>query len=215
MLKRRGSLTIWFDPWMNLDAAPTSRRGRQQTYSDTVIQTCLTTKVLVGMALRQTTGFVESLLRLVGLNWQVPDFSTLFRRQNTLAVNTSYRGTKGPLHLLVDSIGIKVEGEGGGMYASTAARSAASGARYTSGSMRMRWRSGLPKSPGATSAMRRCCPIFSVRSQKIRKSAASRPMAPMTPGGGTMRSQTAAHMLSSRPGRGNLAHQLICATERF
>ena len=69
-------------------------------------------KVLFGMALRQTTGFVESLLRLVGLEWSVPDFSTLSRRQKTLAVNIPYRGSKGPLHLLVDSTGIKVEGEG-------------------------------------------------------------------------------------------------------
>jgi hypothetical protein len=67
-LKRRGSLTIWFDPEMSWDAAPTGRRGRQQTYSDAAIQTCLSMKVLFGMALRQTTGFVESLLRLVGLN---------------------------------------------------------------------------------------------------------------------------------------------------
>ena len=64
------------------------------------------------MALRQTTGFVESLLRLVGLNWTVPDFSTLSRRQKTLAVNIPYRGSKGPLHLLIDSTGIKAEGEG-------------------------------------------------------------------------------------------------------
>ena len=64
------------------------------------------------MALRQTTGFVESLLRLVGLDWTVPDFSTLSRRQKTLAVNVPYRGSKGPLHLLIDSTGIKVEGEG-------------------------------------------------------------------------------------------------------
>ncbi|MBY6058727.1 transposase, partial [Leisingera daeponensis] len=74
-LKRRGSLTIWFDPEMSWDAAPTGRRGRQQTYSDAAIQTCLSMKVLFGMALRQTTGFVESLLRLVGLDWAVPDFS--------------------------------------------------------------------------------------------------------------------------------------------
>jgi len=79
-LKRQGSLTIWFDPEMSWDAVPTGRRGRQQTYSDTAIQTCLTMKVLFGMALRQTTGFVESLLRLVGLDWTVPDFSTLSRR---------------------------------------------------------------------------------------------------------------------------------------
>jgi transposase len=64
------------------------------------------------MALRQTTGFVESLLRLIGLDWAVPDFSTLSRRQKTLAVNIPYRGSKGPLHLLIDSTGIKVEGEG-------------------------------------------------------------------------------------------------------
>ena len=50
-LKRRGSLTIWFDPEMSWDAAPTGRRGRQLTYSDAAIQTCLSMKVLFGMAL--------------------------------------------------------------------------------------------------------------------------------------------------------------------
>ena len=111
-LKRRGSLTIWFDPAMTWEAAPTGKRGRQPDYSDAAIQTCLTMKVLFGMALRQTTGFVESLLRLIGLDWAVPDFSTLSRRQKTLKVNVPYRGSDGPLHLLVDSTGIKVEGEG-------------------------------------------------------------------------------------------------------
>ena len=65
-----------------------------------------------GMALRQTTGFVESLLRMIGLDWAVPDFSTLSRRQKALKVNIPHRGLDGPLHLLVDSPGIKVEGEG-------------------------------------------------------------------------------------------------------
>lgn len=111
-LKRRGSLTIWFDPEMTWDAAPTGRRGRQPTYSDAAIQTCLTMRVLFGMALRQTTGFVESLLQLIGLDWTAPDFSTLCRRQKTLAVNIPYRGSNGPLHLLIDSTGLKVEGEG-------------------------------------------------------------------------------------------------------
>ncbi len=82
-------------------------------------------KVLFGMPLRQTTGFVESLLRLVGLFWTVPDFSTLCRRQKKLNVNLPYRGGTGPLNLLipshrctssdcraVDSTGIKSEGEG-------------------------------------------------------------------------------------------------------
>ena len=111
-LKRRGSLTIWFDPAMTWGAVPTGKRGRQPDDSDAAIQTCLTMKVLFGMALRQTTGFVESLLRLIGLDWAVPDFSTLSRRQEPLKVNIPYRGSDGPLHLLVDSTGIKVEGEG-------------------------------------------------------------------------------------------------------
>ncbi len=111
-LKRRGSLTIWFDPAMTWEAIPTGRRGRQPAYGDAAIQTCLTMKVLFGMALRQTTGFVESLLQLIGLDWAVPDFSTLSRRQKTLKVNIPYRGSDGPLHLLIDSTGIKVEGEG-------------------------------------------------------------------------------------------------------
>jgi hypothetical protein len=90
----------------------TGKRGRQPLYSDAAVQTCLTMKVLFGMALQQTTGFVGSLLYLIGLNWEVPDFSTLSRRQKTLAVNIPHRGSQGPLHLLIDSTGIKVEGEG-------------------------------------------------------------------------------------------------------
>jgi hypothetical protein len=97
---------------MAWEAAPTGKRGRQPAYGDGAIQTCLTMKVLFGMALRQTTGFVESLLRLIGLDWAVPDFSTLSRRQKTLKVNIPFRGSDVPLHLLVDSTWIKVEGEG-------------------------------------------------------------------------------------------------------
>jgi Transposase DDE domain len=111
-LKRRGSLSIWFDVGMAWEAKPFGKRGRQQAYSDVAIQACLTFKVLFGLPLRQTTGFVESLLELVGLDWAVPNFSTLCRRQRTLSVAVPYRGSPGPLHLLIDSTGIKVEGEG-------------------------------------------------------------------------------------------------------
>ncbi len=71
---------------MSWEAAPTGKRGRRPVYSDAAIQTCLTMKVLFGMALRQTTGFVESLLGLISLDWAVPNFSTLSRRQKTLKV---------------------------------------------------------------------------------------------------------------------------------
>ena len=111
-LKQRGSLSIWFDLEMVWVPPPSGKRGRQQQFSDAAIQTCLTLKVLFGMPLRQTTGFVESLLQLVGLDWAVPDFSTLSRRQRTLDVKLPYRGGAGPLNLLIDSTGIKSEGEG-------------------------------------------------------------------------------------------------------
>jgi len=60
------------------------------------------------MPLRQTTGFVQSLLRLVGLAWSAPDFSTLYRRQKTLNVSLPYRESKGPLNLLIDSTGMGI-----------------------------------------------------------------------------------------------------------
>ena len=106
-LKQRGSLSIWFDAEMAWEAKPSGKRGHQQAYSNAAIQACLTIKVLFGLRLRQTTGFVESLLALSGLEWSVPDFSTLCRRQKTLPVNIPYRGSSGPLHLLIDSTGIK------------------------------------------------------------------------------------------------------------
>src|SRR5690606_3171721 len=57
-------------------------------------------------------GMVASLLKLAGLDWPVPDFSTLCRRQKTLAVQIPYRRADGPLNLLVDSTGIKFLGDG-------------------------------------------------------------------------------------------------------
>ena len=69
-------------------------------------------KALLGMPLRQTTGFVEALLQLVGLDWAVPDFSTPCRRPGIRNVELPYRGGTGPLNLLIDSTGIKAEREG-------------------------------------------------------------------------------------------------------
>ena len=69
-------------------------------------------KGVFGMALRQTTGFLSSLLRLIDLSVEVPDFSTQSRRQKTLIARIPHRGSRGPLHLLIDSTGIKVAGEG-------------------------------------------------------------------------------------------------------
>jgi len=111
-LKRRGSLTIWFDPDMTWEAAPSGKRGRQRAYSDVAIQTCLTLKVVFGMALRQTTGFVASLLKLAGLDWSVPDYSTSAAGRRRSTFRLTRQQSAEPMHLLIDSTGIKVEGDG-------------------------------------------------------------------------------------------------------
>jgi Transposase DDE domain len=113
-LKQRGSLHIWFDPETVWLAEASGKRGRPATFTDAAIQACLTLKALFGLPLRQTTGLVASLLRLAGLEWAVPDFGTLSRRQKGLNVAIPYRPSTGALHLLIDSTGIKAEGEGEG-----------------------------------------------------------------------------------------------------
>lgn len=128
---------------------PTGKRGRLPLYSDAAFQTCVTMKVLFGMALRQTTGFVESLLCLIGLNWEAPDFSTLSRRQKTLAVNIPHRGSQGPLHLLINGMTIKMKRKGEWNVRKHGGQNAASGARSISGSTNKRWRSGRSRSPVA------------------------------------------------------------------
>ena len=55
---------------------------------------------------------VESLLRLAGLDWKVPDFSTVCRRHKTLRVQLPYRPSTTALELLVDSTGTKFLCEG-------------------------------------------------------------------------------------------------------
>ncbi|SDY91015.1 IS5 family transposase, partial [Citreimonas salinaria] len=111
-LRKRGSMLIWVDKEMAWLAPHEGRLGRPPVFSDAAIQFCLSIKVLFKLPLRQTAGMVASLLRLAGLNWSVPDFSTLCRRQKTLVVQLPYRRADGPLNLLVDSTGIKFLGDG-------------------------------------------------------------------------------------------------------
>jgi hypothetical protein len=111
-LKSRGSLCIWLDKEMAWFADGSGKRGRSLTYSDSAIQFCLSLKCLFGLHLRQSIGLVESLLELSGLDWPVPDFSTVSRCQKRLQVVIPYRCNSDVLHLLVDSTGIKMLGEG-------------------------------------------------------------------------------------------------------
>ena len=111
-LKARGDLTIWLNQDMQWYATPSTKPGRSKTFSDAAIQFCLTVKCLFNLPLRQTLGLVQSLLRLAGLPWAAPDYSTLCRRQKDLQVQVHYRPSRSGLHLLADSTGIKFLGEG-------------------------------------------------------------------------------------------------------
>ena len=111
-LIKRGNISIWFDPKTQWYAQPQGKQGRNQTYSDTAIQCCLMIKSLFRLSLRMVTGFVQSLIKLCGLNWTAPDYSTLCRRQKHIDIAISYQKSHDGLHLLVDSTGLKFLGEG-------------------------------------------------------------------------------------------------------
>ena len=84
--RKRGSLLIWLDKEMAWRAPHDCSPGRPAVFSDAAIQFCRSIKGLFKLPLKQTAGMVASLLRLAGLDWPVPDYSTLCRRQKTLKV---------------------------------------------------------------------------------------------------------------------------------
>jgi Transposase DDE domain len=114
-LRQRGSLTIWFseEAIAGWQAEPRTTPGGQPSYSDLAITTALTLRAVFRLALRQTEGLIGSLLQLLGLDLAVPDHSTLSRRAETLRVPRPRSGSGSePLHLLVDSTGLRLCGPG-------------------------------------------------------------------------------------------------------
>ena len=116
-LCRRGQVTIWLEngvlrEWRDIDAC--RRVVGEKTYPNAVILCCLTLGLVYGQKLRQTTGFVASLLRLMGRSdYAIPDYTTLCRRQSCLPVGLTERWQKGEkLDIAIDSTGLKVFGEG-------------------------------------------------------------------------------------------------------
>jgi DDE family transposase len=112
-LVKRGSLTVWVDQEA-LDAwnyrGPT-RWGGQYVYSDTAIQCLLAIRAVFHLPLRATQGMARSIFELMGLGLDVPHYSTLSRRAADLEVDLA-RKSRGPLHLVLDSTGLKAYGEG-------------------------------------------------------------------------------------------------------
>jgi len=114
-LRQRGSLTVWFtdeaiEGWR---AAPRTTPGGQPWYSPLAILTALTLRAVFRLALRQTKGLIGSIIGLLGLALAVPDHSTLSRRAKALEVpRPQLRRDGEPLHLLVDSTGLRLCGAG-------------------------------------------------------------------------------------------------------
>ena len=90
----------------------TRRRGRPRVYSDTLITRLLTLQALFHLGDRETIGLARSLFQLLHLAARVPHHTTLARRRARVAVGLPVRPVSRPLHLVVDSTGLAVRGEG-------------------------------------------------------------------------------------------------------
>ena len=112
-LRQRGNLTVWFteDAIAAWRAETRITRGGQQHYSALAIATGLTLRAVVRLALRQTEGPIGSIIRLLGLHLAIPDHSKLSRRAETLEIVRAPANAE-PVHLLVDSTGLKLSGAG-------------------------------------------------------------------------------------------------------
>src|SRR5258708_33537392 len=121
-LRQRGSLTVWFtEAAIAAWKAPRTTRGGQPRYSALAITTALTLRAVFRLALRQTEGLVAFVIRVLGLDLAAPDHSTLRRRGETLPVSRP-RPSSEPVHLLVDSTGLKLCGPGEWLVEKHAAR---------------------------------------------------------------------------------------------
>ena len=114
-LRRRGSLTLWVTPEV-LDGWRAARRttpGGQTVYSELAIETGMMLRLAFNLALRQTEGLMISIFGLLDVPLSTPDHSTLSRRARTMeSISKGCVLPDGPIHLLIDSTGLKVFGAG-------------------------------------------------------------------------------------------------------
>jgi hypothetical protein len=113
-LRQRGSLTIWIDEEALVQwyAAPSGKVGQPDFYSDLAIRMALTLRTVYHLALRQTEGFVSSVMKMMGIDLEIPDYSTLCRRAARLNISLDSVASGEPMHLVIDSTGLKIFGEG-------------------------------------------------------------------------------------------------------
>ena len=114
-LCNRGSLEFWIneevlDAWYNQSLS--GKRGASDTYDDLAIECLLVLKSVFSLGLREVTGFARSLFALMGVELVVPNYSTLSRRQGRLDIDLCVSAHRGVRHLVLDSSGLKLYGEG-------------------------------------------------------------------------------------------------------
>ena len=113
-LVSKGDVTVWLSPAPVAAWSP-SRDGRpegQRKFSDLGIETALTMRLVFGLPLRQAGGFLRSLSGSMGMDFPVPDHTTLSRRGKGLGIRLRSSTGTGPIHLIVDSTGLSIVGEG-------------------------------------------------------------------------------------------------------
>src|SRR3954469_1965924 len=113
-LQTRGSLTVWVTPvaiaaWQ---APPTGQRGRSPFYSNLAIETGPLWRLAFGRPWRQTEGLLRSVVTLLGVTLAIPDHTTFSRRRVGLLLATPLPPTAEPVHVVIDSTGLKVYGAG-------------------------------------------------------------------------------------------------------
>src|SRR5271168_615877 len=113
-LARRRSLTVWFteEAVAAWHAPATGERGGQPVYSAIAIETALALRLVFHQPLRQTEGLLRSIADLLGVDIAIPDHTTLSRRGSSLTILLKRLDRAEPLHLLVDSTGLRIYGEG-------------------------------------------------------------------------------------------------------
>src|SRR3954465_11583122 len=113
-LQTRGSLTVWVTPeaiaaWQ---APPTGQRGRSPFYSNLAIETGHLLRLAFGRPWRQTEGLLRSVVTLLGVSLAIPDHTTFSRRSIDLSLPTTLTPSSEPVHVVIDSTGLKVYGAG-------------------------------------------------------------------------------------------------------
>ena len=113
-LTQRGSLEIWLDTDIidNWRYSGPKYQGGQFEFSDSCIICLLQLKAVYKLPYRQLEGFINSILRMMNIDYKSPSYSQICRRAKSLEVDIDARKPMGKIYLVVDSTGLKVYGEG-------------------------------------------------------------------------------------------------------